>query len=140
MRFSRILNWITNKNNKFFRIILKKIANIEINIRLPKYNSKNFFNIIKKKSLSLSINREKNNKVIIFSTCYVGYNDSEIGKALIKVLEKNNIFYEEGYTECCKMPQLEQGKVKEVKSAAEKTAQPEQRGHHHVRPDHRNHR
>ena len=37
-------------------------------------------------------------------------------------LDKNNIYYEEGYTECCKMPQLEQGKVKEVKSAAERTA------------------
>ena len=48
------------------------------------------------------------------------YNDSEIGKALIKALDKNNIYFEEGYTECCKMPQLEQGKVKEVKYAAEK--------------------
>ena len=122
LNFSRFLNWITDKNNKFFIIILKKIGSIEINIRLPKYNSKNFFNVIKKKSLSLNTNRENSNKVIIFSTCYVGYNDSEIGKALIKVLDKNNVFYEEGYTECCKMPQLEQGKVKEVKNAAERTA------------------
>ena len=35
---------------------------------------------------------------------------------------KNKIYYEEGYTECCKMPQLEQGNVREVKRAAEKTA------------------
>ena len=38
------------------------------------------------------------------------------------MLEKNKIYYEEGYTECCKMPQLEQGNVREVKRAAEKTA------------------
>ena len=112
--FSKVLNWITDKNNNFFRIILKKIADIEINIRLPKYNSVNFFKVIKKSS-ELENRSIKNNKIIIFSTCYVGYNDSEIGKALIKVLEKNNVYFEEGYTECCKMPQLEQGKVNEVK-------------------------
>ena len=122
LSFSKIFNWITDRNNKLFRFILKKIASIEINIRLPKYNSKNFFNVIKKKSQLIEHSRGKANKIIIFSTCYVGYNDSEIGKALIKVLDKNNIYYEEGYTECCKMPQLEQGKVKEVKSAAERTA------------------
>ena len=44
-------------------------------------------------------------------------------KALIKVLEKNNVYFEEGYTECCKMPQLEQGKVNEVKVSAERTAE-----------------
>ena len=59
---------------------------------------------------------------MIFSTCYAGYNDSEIGKSLINILEKNKIYYEEGYTECCKMPQLEQGKVEDVKKSAEKTA------------------
>ena len=122
LSFSKIINWLTNKNNKFFRLILKKIASIEINIRLPKYNSKNFFNVIRKKSLTTNLNREQSSKIIIFSTCYVGYNDSDIGKALLKVLDKNNIFYEEGYTECCKMPQLEQGRVEEVKSAAERTA------------------
>ena len=41
---------------------------------------------------------------------------------MLNVFEKNKIYYEEGYTECCKMPQLEQGAVKEVKSSAEKTA------------------
>ncbi len=120
--FSKLLNWITDKNNNFFRIILKKIADIEINIRLPKYNSVNFFKVIKKSS-ELENRSIKNNKIIIFSTCYVGYNDSEIGKALIKVLEKNNVYFEEGYTECCKMPQLEQGKVNEVKVSAERTAE-----------------
>ena len=120
--FNKILNSITNKKNKLLRIILKAITGIEVNIRLPKYNSKNFFRKVKSKALSLRASKEYNNKIIIFSTCYVGYNDSDIGDALIKVLEKNNIYYEEGYTECCKMPQLEQGKVEVVKSAAERTA------------------
>ncbi len=122
LTLSKVFNWITDKNNKLFRILLKKIASIEINIRLPKYNSINFFNVIKNKSKLLKLNRKSSEKIVIFSTCYVGYNDSDIGKALIKVLEKNKIYYEEGYTECCKMPQLEQGKVKEVKEAAERTA------------------
>ena len=103
--FNKIFNSITNKKNKLLRIILKAITGIEVNIRLPKYNSKIFLKI-KSKALSLRVSKEYNDKIIIFSTCYVGYNDSDIGDALIKVLEKNNIYYEEGYTECCKMPQL----------------------------------
>ena len=41
--FNKILNSITNKKNKLLRIILKAITGIEVNIRLPKYNSKSFF-------------------------------------------------------------------------------------------------
>ena len=41
--FNKIFNSITNKKNKLLRIILKAITGIEVNIRLPKYNSKSFF-------------------------------------------------------------------------------------------------
>ena len=61
-------------------------------------------------------------KVLIFNTCYVNYNDSKIGEALVKVLEKNKVYMENFYEGFCKMPQLEQGKVHEVQLQAEKTA------------------
>ena len=35
------------------------------------------------------IKKSNNEKVLIFNSCYVNYNDSKIGEALIKVLEKN---------------------------------------------------
>ena len=121
-RFPKIFNWMTDRKNKLFRWVLNKIAKVELDIRLPKFNSINLFSYIKKKSKAITYSKTNDNKVVIFSTCYAGYNDSEIGKSLINILEKNKIYYEEGYTECCKMPQLEQGKVEDVKKSAEKTA------------------
>ena len=122
VRFSSIINWMTNKKNKFFRYILEKFTKIDISARLPKFNKINLFAFIKEKSKSIRYKIVQEKKVIIFSTCYAGYNDSDIGKALINVLEKNKIYFEEGYTECCKMPQLEQGNVLDVKKSALKTA------------------
>ena len=122
LRFPKFFNWVTDKKNKIFRFILNKVVRIDLSVRLPKFNSVNLFSYIKIKSKAISYKSLNDNKVIIFSSCYAGYNDSNIGKSLIQVLEKNKIYYEEGYTECCKMPQLEQGNVREVKKSAEKTA------------------
>ncbi|MBF95938.1 MAG: glycerol-3-phosphate dehydrogenase [Pelagibacterales bacterium] len=122
IKFPRVFNWITDKKNKFFRFILNKFISIDLSVRLPKFNTSNLFSYIKQKSKAITYKSSKEKKVIIFSTCYAGYNDSSIGESLIQILEKNKIYYEEGYTECCKMPQLEQGNVKEVKKSAEKTA------------------
>jgi len=49
-------------------------------------------------------------KVVIFSTCYVNYNEPGIGHDLIKVLTHNGIRYEVVEKEsCCGMPKLELG-------------------------------
>lgn len=49
-------------------------------------------------------------RVVIFSTCYVNYNEPGIGHDLIKLLEHNEIPYELVEKEsCCGMPKLELG-------------------------------
>ena len=54
-------------------------------------------------------------KVVIFSTCYVNYNEPGIGFDLIKLLEHNDIAYEVVDKEsCCGMPQLELGDLEGV--------------------------
>ena len=96
---------------------------VDKTVTLPKFNTKTFKQYLNRMISNTKFNKTKHlDKVVIFSTCYVNYNDANIGKALIDVLKKNDIYYEEGYTECCKMPQLEQGDVKTVKLSAEKTA------------------
>ncbi|MEC8100481.1 MAG: heterodisulfide reductase-related iron-sulfur binding cluster [Pseudomonadota bacterium] len=122
VKLSKLFNWLTDKKNIILRYLLEKIAKVDINASLPKFNKVNIFSIIKEKSKAINYDIANDNKVIIFSTCYVSYNDSDIGKSLINVLEKNKVYYEEGYTECCKMPQLEQGNVHDVKNSAIKTA------------------
>ncbi len=49
-------------------------------------------------------------KVVIYSTCYVNYNEPGIGFDLIKLLKHNSIAYEVVEKEsCCGMPKLELG-------------------------------
>lgn len=121
--FSAIANFLITKKNILARFLIELLVGIDKTASLPKFNALTFKNYIKKlKKISKRKNVPDQEKVIIFSTCYVNYNDANIGKALLEVLEKNNIYYEEGYTECCKMPQLEQGEVKVVKNAAERIA------------------
>ncbi len=120
--FPRIFNWLISKNNIIFRKILEKILSIDVSATLPKFNIKKFSKILR---TNVEKNRHKKNykdKVIIFSTCYVNYNDSKIGESLIEILNKNNVYFEEGYKECCKMPQLEQGNIHDVKNSAIRTA------------------
>ena len=120
--FSAIANFLLSKKRILFRKILSFLIGIDVSVNLPKFNKisfKKFFNKYKKR---FDFKKNYSEKILIFNTCYVNYNDSKIGEALVKVLEKNKVYMEQFYEGCCKMPQLEQGKVHEVKLTAEKTA------------------
>ena len=120
--FSLLANFLLSKKRVFFRKVLSLLIGIDKSATLPKFNSysfKSFFNKYKKKFEFKKLYTEK---VIIFNSCYVNYNDSKIGEALVKVLEKNKVYMEQFYEGCCKMPQLEQGKIHEVKLTSEKIA------------------
>ena len=56
--------------------------------------------------------------MVIYSTCFVEYNNSDIGVAAKNVLEKNGVEVEVAYSECCGMPQLEGGKLESVSEKA----------------------
>jgi glycerol-3-phosphate dehydrogenase subunit C len=95
---------------------------IDTSATLPKFNKISFKKFFAKYKKKFEFKKHYNEKILIFNTCYVNYNDSKIGEALVKVLEKNNVYMEQFYEGCCKMPQLEQGKVDEVQLQSEKTA------------------
>ena len=47
--FNKIVNWFTNRKNKFFRKILEIITGIDKRAILPKYNNETFEKYSKKK-------------------------------------------------------------------------------------------
>lgn len=64
-------------------------------------------------------------KVAIFSTCYVNYNEPDIGHDLLKILAHNEIPYVLVEKEaCCGMPKLEQGDLESVEALKEKNIAP----------------
>ena len=60
-------------------------------------------------------------KAVVFSTCFVNYNEPGIGHDLLKVLEHNEIPYVLAQKEnCCGMPKLEQGDLESVQKLKER--------------------
>jgi len=118
--FSRILNWITDVKNIFFRKILELVANIDKRAKLPKYNSETFTNFFKNNVKKIRIERNINRKAVIYSTCFVNFNKKNTGVAALKVLKKNGVEVEHAYPGCCGMPFLEQADLSKVAEQAKK--------------------
>ena len=121
--FSKIVNWISDIKNRFFRKILESIAGIDKRVQLPKYNSETFTNFFKKnnKKVNYEIKNERR-KVVIYSTCFVNFNKKDTGVATLKVLKKNGVEVQEAYPGCCGMPFLEQADLKKVTEQAKKVS------------------
>ncbi len=119
VNFSKIINWLLNVKNKFFRKILELVTGIDKRAILPKYNDETFESYSKK-------NKDDINKLapafgrnaIIYSTCFVNFNKKETGIAALKVLKKNGVNVTNVYPGCCGMPFLEQANPKKVTEQA----------------------
>jgi len=121
--FSKILNWITDLKNIFFRKILELVANIDKRVKLPKYNSETFENFFKNNVKKISLGRKVERKVVIYSTCFVNFNKKNTGVAALKVLKKNGVEVEHAYPGCCGMPFLEQADLLKVVEQAKKISE-----------------
>jgi len=52
-------------------------------------------------------------KVVLYSTCFVTWNEPGVGRAARAVLARNGVATEIVYPRCCGMPLLEQGRIAE---------------------------
>src|SRR6202035_4165369 len=57
-------------------------------------------------------------KAVLYATCFVNYNNPNIGEATQAVLAKNGVETAVVYPQCCGMPQLEAGDLAKVAAAA----------------------
>ena len=115
-----IANWGSSRNNKISRILMEKTIGIDKQVELPKFAKKTFIRLSKdEKMLPNNTAPGFGKKVALFATCYVNYNNTEVGVAAQKVLLNNNITVQEAYPGCCGMPFLEQAELDKVKSQSE---------------------
>ena len=110
---SGIVNWVSNVKNTLFRKILELFTGIDRRVVLPKYNSETFSNYFKKFKKNI-VGKDRNRKVVIYSTCFVNFNKKNTGEAALKVLHHNNVEVEHSYAGCCGMPYLEQADPEQV--------------------------
>jgi Fe-S oxidoreductase len=108
--------------NKSSRKIIESTLGVHQDRELPEYASRKFRpNAAKSKAFEEKKGGNTPGKVVVFSTCYVNYNEPGMGHDLLALLEHNEIPYvllrQEG---CCGMPKLELGDLDAVDSLKQK--------------------
>jgi len=114
-----LANWAVKRDNGLTRGIMEKAAGVDQRAELPKFHSATFSARAAKNPPA--INREApafGRKAVLYATCFVNYNDPQIGEAASAVLARNGVETEVVYPTCCGMPKLERGDVSAVAESA----------------------
>jgi len=118
-----LANWVTKTNNLLTRHTLQAIAGIDKNAVLPKFHGKTFTARAKKNTPMVNAEAPASGrKAVLYATCFVNYNNPDIGAAARNVLAKNGVETEVVYPQCCGMPKLEHGDIAAVAKSAEAVA------------------
>ncbi|WP_137894831.1 heterodisulfide reductase-related iron-sulfur binding cluster [Ramlibacter sp. 2FC] len=106
---------------KAMRSVLESLAGVDRNAWLPALATRKFRSSAPKAAAGEVRNGERTpGKVVIFSTCFINYNEPGIGHDLLKILDHNAIPYELVSKEkCCGMPKLELGDLASVSASKE---------------------
>ena len=100
------------------RKIVSKLTGVSAVRLLPPYAKQRFSTWFKKRP-KISLTRRQS-RVTVFPTCLVEYQETDIGKDLVKVYERNGIECDNTEAGCCGAPWLHSGDVEEFTKVAEK--------------------
>src|SRR5204863_8436412 len=105
--FAPLVNW-TNKN-KTLRGLMEKYLGIHRDRLLPTFHAETFAKWFRKRRAQAKLPGDE--KLALFYTCTVNYNEPDIGKAAVAVLEKNGIECAVLEQQCCGLPFLDVGQM-----------------------------
>ena len=118
-----LANWTTDRSNRRTRAALAAAAGLDQDAALPKYQAASFAARARKSPPEVNAAAPAHGrKAVLYATCYVNYNDPDIGLATRAVLARNGVETEVVYPRCCGMPLLEQGRIAEVAANAQVVA------------------
>ncbi|HEX2817847.1 MAG TPA: heterodisulfide reductase-related iron-sulfur binding cluster, partial [Phenylobacterium sp.] len=121
--FAGVVNAMSARKNTPLRKLLEAIAQIDAEVELPKYYSKTATDRLKN---PLAPNPAGpafgQRKVALYATCFVDYNEPDTAVAAARVLALQGVEVKLVYPECCGMPQLEAGDLKDVADRAGRVA------------------
>jgi glycerol-3-phosphate dehydrogenase subunit C len=107
--FAGIVNKLNN--TKPVRVILENFMGIDRRAKLPPINSQTLVDWYKENRKPV---KGENGKIALFSTCLFNYNYLEKGIALLRVLEKNDLWVEIPEVQCCGIPFFDVGDIDTV--------------------------
>ena len=109
-----LANWANE--NSINRHLLHRTLGIHKDKKLPPFASKSFAAHFR--SYRQNIRGEPVAKIAFFSTCYVNYNQPEIGLDTLTVMAHNNVDVAFAYEQCCGMPLWHNGDMEGAIKAA----------------------
>ena len=114
-----LANWASATTNKPTRKVLQSLAHVHAEVELPKFHGKTFTARARAELPELNDDAPaRGRKAVLFVTCFVNYNNPDVGHAARAVLARNGVETEIGYPGCCGMPQLEHGDLRRVAERA----------------------
>jgi glycerol-3-phosphate dehydrogenase subunit C len=109
--------------NPAARAIMESTIGVDRRAALPKFNGRTF--VLRAMEDRPAVNTRApayGRKAVLYATCFVNYNNPEIGTATRAVLARNGVDTEVAYPRCCGMPQFERGDVARVAEHAKTVA------------------
>jgi Fe-S oxidoreductase len=106
-----LTNWANRQ--PAVRAVLHRVLGIHRDKILPDFHGQTFADWRRKQEPTGDASR-----AVLFHTCFINYNNPEVGKAAIRVFEKNGIALGSPKQNCCGMPALEAGDVELAKTLA----------------------
>ena len=132
-----LVNWANR--NPFLRGQLEKYLGVHRDRLLPAFHFETFARWFRRHSRrAVSGKSDKAEKVVLFYTCTVNYNEPEIGKAAVAVFEKNGIECFVPRQQCCGLPFIDGGlmdqAMKKIRSNVAVLSQAVRQGYKIVAP------
>ncbi|HWP60597.1 MAG TPA: anaerobic glycerol-3-phosphate dehydrogenase subunit C [Candidatus Acidoferrales bacterium] len=109
-----LANWLNR--NRLNRWLMEKLLGIHRDRILPRYASKTFRRWFDQRKAGAAVANGK--KVALFYSCTVNFNYPEIGRACVRVLERNGVAVDCPAQRCCGMPFLDGGDLEATRENA----------------------
>jgi len=98
-----LANWVTDESNTLTRKGMERLAGIHHGARLPRYAGETFVMRAARESLVVNDTAPAygKRKAVLYATCFVNFNNTDIGAATRAVLAKIGVETEVVYPACC---------------------------------------
>ncbi len=117
---SGLANFATSSKNTVARAVMSGVLNIDTKAYLPKYADMPLTKLLGPVLPEANKNAPGyGRKAVIYTTCFVNFNDQASGQAAAKVLAHNGVELAIAHPGCCGMPKLENGDMQAVADQAD---------------------
>lgn len=105
------------------RILMEKVAGIHRDKLLPQFSNPTFHRWLADRNGGEVETREGEHLVVLFATCFVTYNNPDVGRAAFEVLRHNECRVASPEVVCCGMPALDAGDLDLARAKARRNVE-----------------